>query len=296
MLDRLEFILSEAVTALRRNKWMTFSAITTVAMALFILGGLFYILRQANMQLAKAQDEYSLRVFTQIGTTDNELQAARSKLTAVEGVDRVEYISSEKGIELFAQENPDVPVEDLLNDPTVDISEIVPDSFNVFLKDVNESQAIAAEIAIMPFVMQDGVREANEYRDFLKGIISTMQILGFVLGGVMLVTGGILINNAIRLTILARSREMRIMHLVGAAPSTVNSPLIVEGLVQGTLGGLGAGLVLYATIIGVQQLVRGYTFQGTLEGPGVGTIVPLILAGAAYGIVCSWLAVRRTHE
>ncbi|RYG41881.1 ABC transporter permease, partial [bacterium] len=40
MIDRLLFILGEALTALRRNLGMTFAAVSTVALSLFVLGGL----------------------------------------------------------------------------------------------------------------------------------------------------------------------------------------------------------------------------------------------------------------
>lgn len=45
------------------------------------------------------------------------------------------------------------------------------------------------------------------------------------LGSLLLITAGILIYNAIRLTILARRREIRIMELVGASHFTIARPL-----------------------------------------------------------------------
>jgi len=42
MFDRLEFLLTEAFVALRRNGLMTFAAVTTVAVSLFLIGGLGY--------------------------------------------------------------------------------------------------------------------------------------------------------------------------------------------------------------------------------------------------------------
>lgn len=70
----------------------------------------------------------------------------------------------------------------------------------------------------------NSVRASDDLREFVEAGVKQSRLLGFVLGGVMFLTGGVLIFNAIRLTIEARTREMKIMTLV-AQPDQPSLPL-----------------------------------------------------------------------
>ena len=110
----------------------------------------------------------------------------------------------------------------------------------------------------------------------------------------MLVTSGILIYNAIRMTVLARRREIRIMQLVGATRFMVWAPMLIEGIVQGAIGGTLAALVLWSAHSIVQAtIVKSlYAFSQMAAFPVNQAFLVLGLAGASYGLVCSMIAVR----
>jgi cell division transport system permease protein len=110
----------------------------------------------------------------------------------------------------------------------------------------------------------------------------------------MLLTGGILIFNSIRLTIVARRKEMLIMQLVGAARSTIRVPLLIEGMIQGTLGGVVASLLLWPAYEVVQSLGKTLAFlsESAAAYPAMGVFFSLSGIGAVYGLICSAIAVR----
>ena len=110
----------------------------------------------------------------------------------------------------------------------------------------------------------------------------------------MLVTSGILIYNAIRMTVLARRREIRIMQLVGATRFMVWAPMLMEGIVQGAIGGLLAALVLWFAhgVVQVTVVRSLYAFSKLGQFPVGQAIFFLGVAGAVYGLVCSMVAVR----
>ena len=64
---------------------------------------------------------------------------------------------------------------------------------------------------------------------------------GAFLGGILVLAGVFTISNVIRLTVYARQDELDIMRLVGATQAYVKGPFVVEGMIQGGLGGLLAG-------------------------------------------------------
>ena len=62
-----------------------------------------------------------------------------------------------------------------------------------------------------------------------------------MLGGILVLAGVFTISNVIRLTVYARQDELDIMRLVGATRAYVKGPFVVEGMIQGGLGGLVGG-------------------------------------------------------
>jgi cell division transport system permease protein len=61
---------------------------------------------------------------------------------------------------------------------------------------------------------------------------------------VLLVSSTLLVANTIRLSIFARRREIEVMKLVGATNWFVRGPFIIEGLLAGLIGAVGAVILL----------------------------------------------------
>jgi cell division transport system permease protein len=104
----------------------------------------------------------------------------------------------------------------------------------------------------------------------------------------------VLVSNTLRLAVFARREEIEIMKLVGATDAFVGAPFLVEGLLQGLLGGglaAAALLGLHAAVaprlvqaIGLAApLARAQVLPGTLLGG-------LIAGGTAIGLLASLLA------
>lgn len=288
MLDRIEFLVSEALIALRRNTWMTFAAVTTVAMALFLLGGLGYSYLRVSAYVNELKASYQIRIFLKSAMTQEEIGQAKAFVQQQPGVNLVRYISRDEGLKRFAAKNPGIDITDLKADNPL------PDSFEVTVTDITKVTDIADVVNRQKWVEQpNGVQNSGELQTFLQDTLSQVRILGVLIGGLMLATGGVLIYNAIRLTIMARRREMRIMELVGASKFTIITPLLLEGLVQGFLGGALAYLFLYSTLAFAQSAVANLdAFTRIEQIPIFPGLFWFLIAGASYGVICSLIAVR----
>lgn len=284
MLDRLEFLLGEAFTALRRNTWMTFAAITTATMALFLLGSLGFTYLSVSRSAGQLSERVEMRVFLKPLAKPDFLEAMRYKIVQVPGVASATAVSREQAWTEFKHKFPDI-VEDVENP--------LPDMVQVKLIELNKAPEVAARIQALPFVETDGVRYLDDERQLVGEGLKLMRWLGIALGGLMLLTSGVLIYNAIRMTVVARRREIRIMQLVGATRATVMTPMLFEGVVQGALGGALAGVLMWSGFLGVQRLFGSLSVQQSLpQYPAVQIFVWLTLAGACYGFVCSLVALR----
>jgi len=285
MLDRIEFVLGEAFHSLRRNTWMTFAAVTTSAMALFIFGGLGLLYLSVAGFAEGLQSRFEMSVFLRDAAKPADIDSAKQKISKMPGVKSVTFNSKDVVLKKFMAQNPGIDVS------SMGVGNPMPNEFVVTFSDL--STAGQVEDAVRRLGPVEQVRVASEEQSFLQQSLGAIRWLGIVLGGLLLITSGVLIYNTIRLTIVARRREIRIMQLVGATRAMVWTPMMIEGMVQGVLGGLLATIVLWSSYYIVRALVSTVqAFQGA-QGFPMGTVaMVLISVGAAYGLVCSFIAIR----
>jgi cell division transport system permease protein len=91
----------------------------------------------------------------------------------------------------------------------------------------------------------------------------------------------------VRITVFARREEIGIMRLVGATDGFVQRPFLLEGLASGLMGGLLAAGLTWTT-----YKLLGSTMFSVEWLPGQ-WIVLTVLAGTAFGLLSSLIAVRR---
>jgi cell division transport system permease protein len=97
----------------------------------------------------------------------------------------------------------------------------------------------------------------------------------------------IIIGSTIRMAILARTREIEIMRLVGATNGFVRLPYLLDGLLKGLVGGVLAVGLTYGTSRLVTSMLMPAAFfsrEQALLG---------VLAGGVLGCIGSWLSVGR---
>jgi cell division transport system permease protein len=139
----------------------------------------------------------------------------------------------------------------------------------------------------------DGVQYLKDEQEMVDQGIRILRWLGTGVGGLLLFTAGILIYNAIRLAVLARRREIRIMRLVGASPATVFLPFLIEGALQGIVGGLVAGGLLFLANARFGDFLVSLNSKGEIPVFPIGpALLILAAAGAIYGTFCSTLSLR----
>jgi cell division transport system permease protein len=286
MLDRIEFLLGEAFVALRRNGWMTFAAISTAAVALFLLGGLAYVSLKAYETAEHMSEKFDLRVQLRPDVSEEKVQEVSAAIEKMEGVATVTHIPKEEAWAEFKKQFHSELVSDLDNP--------LPESFRVSLTDLEHTEAVVAKIRGLRSVdPKHGVVYKKEDTQFMYQLLGVLRVVGGTLGSLLLLTSGVLIYNAIRLTVVARRKEIRIMQLVGAAQSTVRTPFVIEGTIQGMVGGFVATLLIWLSQWVVYENSRSIDAMASAASFPFWTIVAILCGvGASIGCLCSWLAVR----
>ena len=129
----------------------------------------------------------------------------------------------------------------------------------------------------------------------LSTAVRLVRGVGAFLGGILVLAGVFTISNVIRLTVYARQDELDIMRLVGATHAYVKGPFVVEGMLQGGLGGLlSVGLLWLAFHVVARDALRASDLLGRAA-----VFLPadlcfaIVVGGMAVGVVGSLVSLGR---
>jgi cell division transport system permease protein len=221
--------LRESFKSIGRNGWMTFASVSAVTVTLLLVGVFIVLMLNMNKVATDIEKDVEIRVLLEIGTKDEEIKSIEEKIDKISEVESVEYSSKEEELQnlvkdlgddfrLFEQDNP------------------LYDVFIVKAKDPRDTGRIAAEIGKYENVNEALYGEAKIEKLF--NILEMSRNVGLVLIIGLLFTAMFLISNTIKITIVARRREIEIMKLVGATNWFVRWPFVLEGLWLGVLGSI----------------------------------------------------------
>lgn len=285
MLDRLGFLIGEGLAAFRRNGLMTLASVSTAAVALFVLGGMALAYFQVRDYADSLTGKFTMRAFLRDGTGRAQISETANAIRALPGVAEVNWIPRDKA---WAKEKAAHP------DLTAGLENPFPDALKVRLNDLTKTEAVVAAIGAMPAISPtERVQYLAEEQQKLAEATTFIRWVGLAVGGLCLLTAGVLIYNTIRLTVVARRRELRVMQLVGASFATIRIPFLIEGAMQGLFGGVLGALLLRSAHFGLAIAIEPYASLGKPgEFPFVPVLISACFAGVVFGVLCSAAAVR----
>jgi cell division transport system permease protein len=137
---RVNFVLSEVATGLRRNLTMTVAMILTTAISLGLMGTGLLIWHMIDDMKAIYYDKVQVAIFLSDGVTDQQRSAIETQLKESPEVKSYLYESKDEAFKRFQQQFSQQP--DLIQNTPADA---LPESFRVELKNPERYPVIAQE-------------------------------------------------------------------------------------------------------------------------------------------------------
>lgn len=285
-----EYFIQEVFHSLRRNNWMTFASIGTVAVSLFVLGVFLILVLNMNRLAGMLESQVQISVYLEDHLTDREKRQIGYDIESLQGIDSVTYVDRETAKERLKERLGDQKyLLDALSEDNP-----LPDAFEVTVTTPSVVESAAGAIAAM-----QGVEEAKYGQDVVEhlfDITRLMRIFGFVLMGLLGGATLFIISNTIRLTVFARRKEIAIMKYVGATDWFIRWPFLLEGIVLGCIGGFIAAVALrsfYAAMaakiystLAFFPLMPQYLFMNYVT-------LAILLAGIVIGAIGSVISLKR---
>lgn len=291
---RLGYFVGRAICNIRQNIFVNVVTIGTITLALLIVS--LFLLVFVNLE--NAADNWSERVqvtaYFDRDLTPQEQGSLRSRIVAIPGVARVNYVSRDEAFKRF--KNRLRGQETLLEGVR---SDILPTSFEISLKRANRD-TIGVETFVSALKRIPGIGEVQYGEEWVRRFntfLNFMRLLGTLLGGFLVIAVVFIVSNTIKLTIYARRDELEVMALVGATRFFIKAPFLVEGIIQGGAGGLLAMGLLFGLYEGFLHNAGSFlTFNPVTAGLSflpMEYVYGIFLAGIVLGFIGSLTSLKR---
>src|SRR6266567_2346802 len=229
----------EALTASRRAPLLSALGIVTIAFSLFAFGLFGLVAINIRRALEQVEERVEVRAFVGDSTDIEQVAAAMKDIGEFPEVSRVDYVSKEQALDRARKEMGEF----------ADVFEagVLPASIEVHLRADQRSPSVVKAVAdrIKTYHFVDDVRYGEEWVEKLYRMRNIATVAGIALGVAFAAVAVIIIGATIRMTVLARAKEITIMRLVGATDMFIRLPFLIDGLVKGVLGGLLALLLVW---------------------------------------------------
>jgi len=238
---RLQYILEQAISNLRRNILVVFAAVVVVVVMLSLVFGTIIIRWSIDRDIIQWDDNVRVIAFLNDDLSIEEINVMQADIQGWDHVDEVIYFTKTQALEEFREIFFDQPslIDVVEEDPS-----ILPASLRVKPTVAADYSTIRDRLVVMPGVYH--VSAAEEAIDSLVARAGTMR--GFALWFIIILgtAAVVLIANTIRLAIFARRDEIGIMKLVGAGNWFVRVPFLLEGVIEGMIGAVLAVALVWS--------------------------------------------------
>jgi len=274
------------VSGFKRAKLAMFSAIVTIAISLLILSFFLILLVNANSVIESLRDRVEMEAFLREGLTPSQTDTVASRLLGLNGVRAVAFISKDSAAAIFRAEFGE------------DISRVLdfnplPASFKIYLREEFRTSAGAEKVYAL-VVAVEGVEEVIYRKTLLELLDRRATIVLWIslgIGVFITISSVFLVANTIRLAIYNKRKIIQTMKLMGATRSFVRIPFLLEGLIQGLVGGIfAAGIVFF-----VFEFLARYVSADLIDLVRVEALSYAIIVGMGclLGLLGSLISVRR---
>ncbi|MBM4384473.1 MAG: ABC transporter permease [Deltaproteobacteria bacterium] len=294
---QLRSALANTLAGLRGSPLTSTIAAATIGVCL-VLAGAFAVL-VANMEaiLERFGEELHVVAYLAPDLPPHQVDALMERALAQPGVDSVTHVSAEEAAERFRRTQPEraVLLDGLEANP-------LPASIELQLAPAQRSSEAVRAVSEM-LAGLDGVTEIGSGNEWIEGYAQAVALIrgvGLAIGAVLALATLLIVANTIRLSIYARRDEIDILRLVGASRSYVAAPFLLEGLLEGIVGGL----------LGLASLWAGWSGLAPLLGGGLTLLIGdneprflsaaasawIVGAGALLGVLGSAAALLQTRQ
>ena len=295
------YFFSESLKGFARNLSTALGSIVTIFLSLLIIG-IFLIGGFIVDNIVKSvEDKVSVTAYISDDASQEDIDAVESYIRGLDGVAKVGFTTKDQALENFKNSmtgNPEI-VEQL------DGQNPLPASIDVELSEAQQVETVASQIESNATFKKiadnaddpsDSLKYGQKTVEKLFTVTNYIRYVGMALVALLIFIAFVFINNTIRLSILARRKEIAILRLVGASNNFIRGPFLMEGALHAIIGAGFAMLVmevLHRVAMPQMQSALPWLPVSVPESSFLMIYLTLLVSGLLIGLLGSTLAMRR---
>ena len=210
-----------------RNRAMSFASLFSITAMLLVLGLFFILIVNVNMVTESAKKQFdTIQIYLAEETDRTDAQRMIQSLSGTKGVAKAWYLSKEEAMDEYRQKWGDKSylLDGFQENP-------LPNSIRVKITDLELADSVVEAAKKL-----EGIEDIKYYRTAEDKLLA---VTGYIKTGALAViisliaVSVVVVANTIKLTVLARAREISIMKYVGAGNWFIRGPFLVEGILIG---------------------------------------------------------------
>lgn len=284
--------IGEGLVGIWRNKSMGLASIVSICSMLLILGGITFGVFVANNivnDMKTKVDQIDIILEPEVALA--RVREIKKELQKIENIKDVKYVSKEEALSKMKEQWKE-------NSFLLDgMESALPESYEVKVESIENSTTVASSISNIK-----DVEKVVYYKDIVDKITKMSQIVKYVgisLVGVLLLVSFFIMSITIKLTVIARRKEISIKKYIGATNMSITGPFVVEGMVLGLLGaGVSFSMIFFAYKYVYESLTWGignifYNYLLPLNTFGYYVAVAYFGIGIGIGVLASIFSSRK---
>ncbi|SFA88511.1 cell division protein FtsX [Lentibacillus halodurans] len=282
----------EGIKNIFRNGWMTVASIGAVTTTLLLVGAFLALMLNINHMAGGLEEDVRIEALIDLTATEEQVNEIGSTIEQMDETESVVFNSKDEQLDQLIEEMGEEGTTWQMFEQDNPLSH----AYIVKATEPSNTEALAEQINNLEHIQevnygQDVIHRLFQFNEYARNI-GLVLIVGLVFTAIFL------ISNTIKLTIMARSKEIGIMKLVGATNGFIRWPFFIEGALHGMLGAI---IPIAAVLTGYYYLENNLSEQITYSFVEILPFHPfawqlsliILLIGTFIGIWGSVMSVRK---
>lgn len=264
-----------------RSKMSYVSTAISIAMVVYVLGLMGYLLLKAQTLSDKSKENFRFEIYLRDGIKEVEIMQFKKTLDAKDFVKKTVFKDKDEALQEFHRDvNPDEDFMMLLGENPL------PQNIDVYFTAsyTHPDSALLFQKSIVNNPLVSDFRYPSDLLYTIHENVKSISLALFVVGGLLLTIAIALINNTIRLRVYSKRFLIRTMQLIGASKAYVRRPFLWNGVVLGFV----SGCIGVISLVGSLHLLYEYWPEVADELINFQQDVQLYLAMVVLAVAITW--------
>ncbi|MDR1651486.1 MAG: permease-like cell division protein FtsX [Synergistaceae bacterium] len=280
-----KYALRDGTRLILRHWGLAFLTVITSMAVFYLIGASVLLVLNTRHIVNVLEGELSIQAYL---APNADYDAAARAVASVNHVTRVVIITQDMALERLRQRLPDrADVLTLLGENPL------PSSLEVSIDRADSVESVVNALAAIPLI--NDIVYAGNLAEKLSKFSRFAGQFSLAMLFVAVTASAVVLFNTIRIAVYSKEEEIGIMLMVGATPTFVAMPFVLQGIILGGVGSLGASVFLALSYNGIITRLKDLIpFLPLLDRSTVVFELGVILvgAGATVSLIASLVAVE----